>query len=239
MNEYNATLIAPITAVPFDLYRDIHKAVRVFMFDVTAAAGRIDPSDRGARVGHATKVKELVKFLQFHALHEDTHIEAAIIKVLPDRAAEIVADHVALEARMDELVAVSDLVLDETRDDARAALHRLYLDLGSFVSAYLAHQDLEERLVMPALWDALGLEALLEIHQAILAGIAPEDMGWALSMMLPAMNNDDRTELLDGMKADAPAEVFEGVCGLASEVLSPQDFATVSERINSTFAPAA
>jgi hypothetical protein len=239
MNEFATTLTAPITAVPFDLYRDIHKAIRVFMFDVTAEAGRLDPSDRAARVRHAAQVKELVQFLRLHALHEDAHIEAAVTAVLPNRAAEIAADHVALEGRMDELVAVADLALDETRDDNRAAVHRLYLDLASFVSSYLAHQDMEERVVMPALWNACGIEALLNIHRTILGSISPEDMGWALSTMLPAMNNDDRTEMLGGMKADAPAEVFERVCGLASQVLLPDDFAAVSSRIESMFAPAA
>lgn len=225
---------APITAVPFDLYRDIHKAIRVVMFDVTAEAGRLDPMDRVARRRHALRVQELVRLLQFHALHEDEHIEAAVRQVLPQRASEIVADHSALEARMNDLVAVANLVLDETRQDQRAAMHRLYLDLASFVSAYLTHQDLEERVVMPALWNSHGIEALLGIHNTIIGGISSEDMAWALSMMLPAMNNDDRTELLGGMKADAPAEVFEALSQLAAQVLCVEDYATVSGRIGAT-----
>ena len=37
--------------------------------------------------------------------------------------------------------------------------------------------------------------------------------------MIPAMNIDDRTELLGGMRAGAPPEVFEGIWGLTGSVL--------------------
>ena len=44
------------------------------------------------------------------------------------------------------------------RTDLRGRTHALYLDLASFTSAYLAHQDLEEREIMPALDQAIGFE---------------------------------------------------------------------------------
>ena len=46
-------------------------------------------------------------------------------------------------------------------------------------------------------------------------------MAASLAFMLPAMNVDDRAELLGGMRADAPAEVFSGVVSLARSVLEP------------------
>ena len=48
-------------------------------------------------------------------------------------------------------------------------------------------------------------------------------MAKSLALMLPAMNIDDRTELLGGMRAGAPAEVFDGVWGLAGSVLDTGD----------------
>ena len=97
----------------------------------------------------------------------------------------------------------------------RTGAHHLYLELASFTSAYLEHQDLEERVVMPDLDTAIGVEAVAEIHVAIIASIPPEVMAQSLALMLPAMNIDDRTELLGGMQAGAPPEVFAGVWGLA------------------------
>ena len=50
--------------------------------------------------------------------------------------------------------------------------------------------------------------------------------------MIPAMNIDDRTELLGGMRAGAPAEVFEGVWGLVGSVLDPADVRTLADRLD-------
>ncbi len=57
-------------------------------------------------------------------------------------------------------------------------------------------------------------------------------MARSLAVMLPAMNVDDRTELLGGMKAGAPAEVFQEVWGLASSVLDPADVEALAVRLS-------
>ena len=222
------------TTLPFDLYRDVHKAIRVALFDVVAEAGRLDPADRTRRMAHAARVRDLVRFLVFHAEHEDSELDGPIRQVLPQEADAIAAEHVALEATMAELVELADLVFDTTRDDDRAAVHHLYLDLASFTSRYLAHQEVEERVVMPALWNALGIEALLGIHGRILARISPDDMGWSLAKMLPAMNIDDRSEMLGAMRATAPAAAFAGVCALAAQVVPAPDFQALSDRLGLT-----
>jgi hypothetical protein len=223
---------SPHTTVPFDLYRDIHKAIRVALFEVVAEAGRLDPSDRPARIAHAGRVRDLVRFLVFHADHEDRSVEHAIQRVLPDRAEAIAVEHAVFERRMDNLIELADLAFDTDRTDDRAAVHHLYLELAAFTSSYLAHQDMEERVVMPALWNALGLEPLLAMHADILQNISPDDMGWSLSMMLPAMNVDDRTEMLHDMRAEAPPEAFAGVCALASEVLETPDHIALMARLD-------
>ena len=230
---------SPHAMVPFDLYRDIHKAIRVALFDVVTDAGNLDPSDCPARIAHATRVHDLVQFLAFHAEHEDRHVDPFIQQVLPDQAAAIAAEHVALEERMADLIELADLAFVADRDDARAAVHDLYLDLASFTSAYLAHQEVEERVVMPALWNAFGIETLLGIHGAIIASISPDDMGTSLAKMLPAMNVDDRTEMLGGMRAGAPPEVFAGICALAREVLKESQFAALSQRLDLEPVPSA
>lgn len=224
--------VPPFAMVPFDLYRDIHKGIRTELFDVTAAAGRLDPSDRVERVAHATRVREVVQFLVSHAEHEDRHIEPALRAVAPELAEEIHVDHVALDATMGDLIDVADLAFADGRHDARAAVHELYLALGDFTARYLRHQSTEERTVMPRLFEALGFDAVLMVHRAILADIAPDEMGASLAVMLPAMNADDRTELLGGMKAEAPAEAFAGVWALAGQVLAPRDVAQLAERLD-------
>ena len=64
-----------------------------------------------------------------------------------------------------------------------------------------------------------------------MGSIPPEEMATSLALMLPAMNVDDRTELLGGMRAGAPAEVFEGVWALAGSVLAPADHRALAGRL--------
>jgi hypothetical protein len=220
---------------PVNIYRHIHKAIRVALFDVTAAAGRVDPGDRAARIELVAQLRDVVDFLRIHAAHEDAEVDAAVARVLPDAADAINADHASLEAEMDQMLELGyelfDLTDDGAGDDARDVVFELYLTLADFTSRYLDHQSLEERVVMPALSDALGFEGVMDIHQRIVGGISPEVMAWSLAKMLPAINVDDRTEMLVGMKLSAPPEVFADVLGLAADVLPASDYASLAARI--------
>ncbi|MEZ5238255.1 MAG: hypothetical protein R2716_04710 [Microthrixaceae bacterium] len=63
-----------------------------------------------------------------------------------------------------------------TQPQQRSAAHALYLELAAFTGTYLAHQDLEERGVMPALEVAVGPEKVGEMFGAIVGSIPPEEM---------------------------------------------------------------
>ena len=49
--------------------------------------------------------------------------------------------------------------------------------------------------------------------------------------MLPAMDVEDRVELLGGAQAGAPPEAFAGMLDLTRSVISPSDFAQVTARL--------
>lgn len=223
-----ATTLVPVT---HDLYRDVHKAIRTELFAVTTEAASLDPSLGLARAGLARHVRETVAFLVDHAEHEDGAIQPVLERELPDLAAKVEADHERLEARMEDLVAIAEDAAQLDAADAGHRVHRVHLAVASFTGAYLEHQDVEERVIMPALEEAVGVEAVVGIHQAILSSIPPQEMAKSLALMLPAMNVDGRAELLGGMRAGAPAEVFDGVWSLAGSVLDPVDLAAVANRL--------
>jgi hypothetical protein len=218
--------------VVMDLYRDIHKAIRSELFDLTLTAGRTDPSDATARHALAAHVADVASLLIEHAEHEDDAIQPVLEKELPDLADGIEHDHHTLEARIEGLrdMAATDIVSPPTGGERRS-LHRLYIELASFTSAYLAHQDVEERVVMPALQTAVGVEQCVAIHGAIVGPMPPEQLIRSVALMLPAMNIDDRTEFMGGLAAGAPPEVVDGVWGLAKSVLAPEDVRALGARI--------
>jgi hypothetical protein len=224
-------ITAPHAPVTLDLYRDIHKAIRAELFAVTTNTGRIDPSQGIARAAIANHVTDVLDLLVRHAEHEDGTVQPVLEAELPDLAERIEVDHLTLEARMVELREMASDAAALAAPDPGTQVHRLYLALASFTSDYLEHQDIEERIVMPALDAAVGAEAVIGMHGAILASIPPDEMARSLALMLPAMNVDERVGMLGGMRAGAPAEVFEGVWGLARSVLDPADLAPLAVRL--------
>ena len=214
-----------------DLYRDIHKGIRAELFAVTAEAGRLDPYDAAARVAVAAHVQAVVGILDAHAGHEDAAIQPVLENEFPALAARIGADHELLEGRTADLRIMADDVVDTPGRSQAAAVHQLYLQLAGFTSVYLGHQDFEERTVQPALAEAIGPQAVMGIHGAIVSSIPPDEMAASLAVMLPAMNIDGRAELLGGMQANAPRQVFEGIWGLSASVLAPADHTAVAVRL--------
>ena len=84
---------------------------------------------------------------------------------------------------------------------------------------------------MTTLAARMPFEEVLAVNDAIVSSIPPDDMATSLSIMLPAMNVDDRTELLGGIRAGAPAEVFAGICALSRSVVDPADWEAVAARL--------
>jgi hypothetical protein len=235
----DASAIIP-EPVSFDLYRDIHKAIRNELFAVTSAAGSIDPADTLGRRRHAERVHALVDLLVHHADHEDSNLDAVVDRLDPTLTVEIAAAHAELERRLVGLSRLAEAAL-ETTDlvvDGRAASHALYLELASFTAAYLQHQDFEERVVMRTLDANLTFAELLSLHEQILASVAPDVMGRCLELMLPAINLVDRTEMLAGMRAGAPAEVFAATWALAGTVLSTREYLATAARLDIAVDPA-
>ncbi len=98
---------SPLTAatlalrpVMYDLYRDIHKGIRVELFAVTQAAGDLDPSSEPERRALASQMRQVATMLVNHAGHEDAFVQPALERHLPPLAERIRADHPVLEARI-------------------------------------------------------------------------------------------------------------------------------------------
>jgi hypothetical protein len=223
--------VEPTWAVAFDIYRNVHKGIRAELFAVTASAGTVDPGDRAGRAALAAHVADVAAMLDEHAVHEDLHVLPVLEAYVPALFERNASDHAALDARVARLAERACGITDAPPAERRARVHNLYLDLASFTGAYLGHQDFEERVVMPAVLDAIGIEGAIVVHEEIVSSIPPPAMAKSLSIMLPAMNVDDRAELLGGVKQAAPAEVFGAIWGLARSLLAPADVRAVAARI--------
>ena len=232
ITSFPSSTAAPPRPVAVDLYRDIHKGIRAELFAVTEEAGRADAAQNGDRAALVDHVRSLVWLLTSHSEHEDGAIQPVLEQRLPDLARRVAADHDAIEARLATLADLATATVDVDAIEARAGVHALYGELASFTAAYLHHQDVEERVVMPSLEAEIGVDATAGIHQAIIGSIPPDEMARSLALMLPAMNVDYRVELLGGMRDGAPADAFQAVWSLAGSVLAPADHAVLARRLD-------
>lgn len=214
-----------------DLYRDIHKGIRAELFAVTSTAGNLDPQDDRGRVALTAHLGAVAEVLTTHAEHEDHHVDPALRAVAPELADQVTAEHEQLDATFALALQVGEGMVHAETHERRGQLQLLHLLLSGFTSAYLRHQLVEEWVIMPKLADALGPEAVLGIHGAIVASIPPPEMAKSLAFMLPAMNADDRAELLGGIRAAAPPEAFGQVLDLARSVLEPAEHRATLSRL--------
>ncbi len=221
----------PFRLAAVDLYRDIHKGIRAELFAITSTAASLDPTVRVDREAIADHVRSVGDVLTSHAHHEDEFIDPVLVEHDPQLAEQVTSGHEQLERRFDGLVALARETVDAVATDQRRLSHLLHLELSSFTSDYLAHQYLEERVIMPMIEHSIGPDATLAIHEAIVSSIPPDEMARSLSFMLPAMNNEDRIEMLTGIRQTAPPEAFAAVVDLARSVLSTVDIAALDSRV--------
>ncbi|MFM7064008.1 MAG: hemerythrin domain-containing protein [Actinomycetes bacterium] len=211
------------------LWRDIHKGIRWGLSLLVTDSGSIDPYDEEAREDFVATLALVVDVMDSHARTEDAVTGPVLEHHLPELGAQIAATHAALDPKVQSLVESAEGL--GAAADPRAAMFALHLDLSRFTSEYLAHIDVEERTVLPALEAAIGVDGVRELEQAFLAAIPPEEKLDGMILMLPAMNVEDRTEVLGAIRAGAPAAWFDQVWAVAAEALEPDDVAVLAGRL--------
>ena len=131
------------------------------------------------------------------------------------------------DVRVAEWLNIACIVLRGNADDG-SLLRTLYLDLADFTAVYMGHLRDEEDRVMPALNAALGNDELCAVTAAIRGSVAPDAMCTYIRYMLPSMNFAERLEMLSGMHAGAPPQVFEMFRKAAQATLSAQQYGAVA-----------
>jgi hypothetical protein len=222
---------APLEAVTFDIYRNIHKGIRRELFGVTEAWGQVDPSDAAEVEVVANRMRQLVKLLVSHAEHEDEYVQPWVDQFVPTVGDALTIEHHALEEQLASLEILTDRAIGLANSKRSLTVHRLHLGWASFTAEFLQHMAFEEMEVLPGLCSTLPADKLAAIEQEIVASIPPEDMAYSMSLMLPAMNIDDRVAVLGGMRENAPAFVFEAVTGIGATVVAPDVWAKTTARL--------
>lgn len=208
----------------YNLYSSIHKALRGFMIDTLARVGKTDVEDDCEFEQVIQQAHGLLRACRSHLKHENDFVHPALERALSGSSKLTSDDHVQ------HIQAIDALEFEVTRLETvhvsqRAFLTQLlYLQLSGFVAENFEHMLVEETDNHLVLIAAYTDEELLQIKDAIVAAIPPqENMMW-MKWMLEYMNNAERTAVLRGMKEHAPPPVFQAAVELARNTLSQRDF---------------
>jgi len=216
-----------VTPEQVDLYREIHKGLRLALFDLIRVAGAVDAAEVGSVEALAGLFGDVDMMLQTHHTHEEGAALGALIRDHATSVVSIIEEaHEISEKRLLELRSMVESLAGGV-DNAR----ELYDAVVMFTADYLVHMDVEEKQVMPLLQASASAEELIAITMAIRTSVPPPDMCVFLRYMLPAMNLDERTATLGGMKAGAPPEIFDLFWGVAESSLPPSALKAVADRI--------
>jgi hypothetical protein len=208
-----------------DLYRDIHKGLRHALFDVTFRAGRLDPTDDELVVELVSGSHRVIGLLRDHHKYEEQPAFGGIVdRHVPTLVGLVNDEHLALAKRLEWLASRADELAAAPAAARPDIAHVYYLELAAFTSAYLAHLDVEERVVMPALAAACDDAELDGVQAVALATVPPATRAVAMAVMLPALTPTERATLVDGIRASAPPEAFAGVRAIAAQVLTTAEY---------------
>ena len=188
--------VAATQAPRMDMYAGIHKALRALMADTLVAVGRMDSTD-GLELAQTTqRVVELLDFCRSHLQHENEFVHAAIEARAAGASAAIAHEHEEHEQHIASLCRRWKLcapALPGIGPPARAACTAA---LALFIAENFQHMHVEETAHNAVLWARYTDAELIEIQNALVASIPPEEKMFIMRWLIPFMNPVERPPCL-------------------------------------------
>lgn len=225
---YQQELVAHLVASNrYNLYTNIHKGLRAFMADTLVTVGQTDGHDAQQVETAGTAVRSLLVLCRAHLNHEDHFIHPVLEACSPHSSTSCAEDHLEhlrefnqLELHLEHAL----LLASVGAADAPQVWLGLYLHLNQFVADNYLHMQKEEQDNMAVLWRHHSDEQLMALSKQLVASISPEEMALSMRWMLPNLNHHERLAMLGGLKAQAPAEVFNERMLAVKAILNPRDW---------------
>lgn len=192
-----------------DLYRVVHKALRVWMADVLVALGRLDLDDACSCDHTLSRTQRLLDQLAAHAAHENAVLHPAVALVAPDAATQAARQHDAhghriavLRQRLQQLASTSQ------PQERRVLALCLYREFAAFMGHDLLHMLDEEGASNAALWAGYSDADLKALHARILAAVDPQLLAEMRPWMVRALDPAELSELFSAWRSAMPPAAY-------------------------------
>jgi hypothetical protein len=206
----------------FDIYRTIHKALRLRMSELLVATGRLDCGNDDEVASLCASLDEFCAFCISHLEHEDEFIHPALEARMPLSSWKINAEHRDHERDIETLMAAADALRRAPVSARSLHAQMVYHTLGLFIAHNLMHMYVEETEHNRTLWQYYSDDEIREINARLLAHVTQTQMTYGLRYMLPAMQPEERVTMLLEIRATAPIEAYRAISAQAQEVLDSQ-----------------
>lgn len=206
-----------------DLYRPIHKALRLLMAETLVEVGRLDCEDSPELHAGLDRVEQLLRACRSHLQHEDAFLHPALERLQRNGAERTHHDHLEHRHAIDALQRQVTAVRERVGGARQQAADALYDALADFIGENFAHMRIEERDNNARLWSGYDDAALVEVHEALLASIPASEMEDTLRLMARALSPRERAGLLGEIRGKMPADAFSALLGGLLPLLPPRD----------------
>ena len=224
------TITAP-AAPRFDIYAAIHKALRSCMCDTLLRTGRMDVFDPAELEAMLEQVDSLLTVCLDHIDRENTFVHTAIEARRPAGAAHTADDHIGHLESIASLRGDVAALRAATHASRPALAHTLYHHLALFVAENFQHMHVEETANNAALWALYTDAELIEIHDRLLASIAPAKELQIMRWMIPACRPMERAMILGHGKSLMPPEAFLGILAAVRPYLDDAGWAKLAPAV--------
>lgn len=209
----------------FDIYGPIHKGLRRAQGEMLVRLGNADYADPAVTSTLFADLRNLIALAADHVSHEEHHIHRALETQAPDEVSRLSHQHDGHAAHFNRLEALIGAVEAASSTERTQQARALYLAFCGYCAEDLEHMNEEETVAWPILCEIFTDDELAAIEMEIVGSLPPEKAIVFMQIMIPAMNPQERAGLLNGMKANAPAEAFDAVIEFAARpTLSPEEF---------------
>lgn len=206
-----------------DLYRPIHKAIRLCLLDTVTRVGNLDETLDVEVRETANAVRALLAMLAAHIVNEDV-VHRAVERRCPGSSAALAHAHEEHAAELGRLEEAVCRLESTAAQDRQPLAHALYLELARFAGENLAHMHVEETQMNPLLWSLFDEAELFDIYNQILAAEPPEQLAAGVRWLVPALTHAERVAVIQGARAGIPPAVFDQLVAGTRTLLSERDF---------------
>ncbi len=168
-----------------------------------------------------------------HAEHEDQFILPVVEKHSKELMQEFDQEHEKDEFMTHRLHSLVNTFHQNSSEQARTENgEKIFRAFNEFIAFNLYHMNKEEEKLNSLLWSHYSDEQILDIQRELVKSITPEENIMVSQWMMRGISDPEIVNWLKAIKNEAPSFVFQGIIGLAEQVLTTERWCRIQCRLS-------